>query len=207
MTAPSATRQTADAGGGAAGGGVDGTYSVVLADPPWEFRAWGKNTGPNGRTPEKHYRTMPTDDICKFAVPAAENAVLFLWAVWPAMPDALRVIEVWGFEYKTIAWVWVKLNETSMGTHMGLGYYTRANTEPCLLAVRGRMPVAAHDVQALIMSPVQEHSRKPDDQYRKIERLYPTGPYLEMFARRTRPGWDVWGNEVASDVEIAELTR
>jgi N6-adenosine-specific RNA methylase IME4 len=177
-------------------------YPVILADPPWEFKAWSKNIGPNGRAPDKHYRTMATADIAKFVLPAADNCALFMWAVWPTMPDALELIRAWGFEYKTIAWVWTKLNETSMGTHMGLGYYTRANTEPCLLAVRGRMPVKAHDVQALIMSPVREHSRKPDEQYAKIERLY-DGPYLEMFARRARPGWDAWGNEAPNSVTLA----
>ena len=182
-------------------------YPVILADPPWEFKAWGKNTGKNGRTAEKHYRTMPTVEIAKFPIEsiAAKDCALFLWAVWPALPDALALIAAWGFEYKTVAWVWTKFNETSMGTHMGLGYYTRANTEPCLLAVRGTMPVKAHDVQALIMTPVQEHSRKPDDQYRKIERLY-DGPYLELFARRKRPGWHVWGNEVESDVMLQAMT-
>lgn len=176
-------------------------YPVILADPPWEFRVWSRDTG-NGRSAESHYPTMTTDDICRVSIPANDNCALFMWACWPTFPDALRVISAWGFEYKTIAWVWVKMNKSGIGTHVGMGYYTRANTEPCLLAVRGRMPVAAHDVQALIMSPIQEHSRKPEDQYRKIKRLYPTGPYLEMFARRPRDGWHVWGNEVKSDLEI-----
>ena len=153
-----------------------------------------------------NYPTMSIDQLCAMEVPAENNCALFMWACWPLLPDALEVIRAWGFEYKTIAWPWVKSTETGMSFHFGLGYYTRANTEPCLLAVRGKMPVAVHDVQALIYSPVREHSRKPDEQYGKIERLYPTGPYLEMFARRPRQGWDVWGNEVESTVEIAACT-
>lgn len=182
-------------------------YSVILADPPWRFVTWDKNIGHNGRSPDKHYRTMTTDDICRMSVPAAQDSVLFMWACWPLLPDALQVISAWGFEYKTIAWVWAKLNKNSMGLFTGLGYYTRANTEPCLLATRGKIArPEARDVQAVIMSPIREHSRKPDEQYPKIERLYPYGPYLEMFARRPHEGWDVWGNEVVSDVEIlAEL--
>jgi len=176
-------------------------YPIILADPPWAFRVWSKDTG-NGRSAESHYPTMSTDELCLLPVPATGAAALFLWACWPVLPDALRVIQAWGFEYKTIAWVWAKLNRNNMGFFTGMGYYTRANTEPCLLAVRGRMPVAVHDVQALIVSPVREHSRKPDEQYSKIERLYPGGPYLEMFARRSRPGWDVWGNEVDSTIAI-----
>ena len=177
------------------------TYRVILADPPWTFRVWSKDTGA-GRSAESHYTTLDAATLRAMRPPAEKNSALFLWAVWPSLPEALALIDSWGFEYKTIAFVWVKLNKNSMGTFTGMGYYTRANTEPCLLAVRGTMPVAAHDVQALIMSPVQEHSRKPEDQYRKIERLYPQGPYLEMFARRRRAGWHAFGNEIESDVVI-----
>ena len=178
-------------------------YRIILADPPWRFTAWSGNTGKNGRTADKHYPTTMTDALCRFSIPAAENSVLFLWACWPTLPDAMRIISAWGFEYKTIAWVWVKLNPSSVGFHFGLGYYTRANSEPCLLATRGHVPKPkARDIQALICSPIREHSRKPDEQYAKIERLYPDGPYLEMFARRKRDGWSAWGNEIENDIEI-----
>ena len=177
------------------------TYDVILADPPWSFEVWDKETG-HGRSPESHYATMPLSDIKALKIPANGNAALFMWAVWPSLPDAFEVIREWGFTYKTVAWVWAKANESGFGHHMGMGYYTRANTEPCLLAVRGTMAVAAHDVLALIYSPVREHSRKPDEQYDKIERLYPGRRYLELFARHKRPGWHAWGNEVDSDVKI-----
>lgn len=176
-------------------------YSVILADPPWHFNVWSEDTGA-GRSPSAHYQTMTTEDICKIEVPAADNCALFMWACWPLLPDALQVINAWGFEYKTIAWVWAKLNKSSMGFFYGMGYYTRANTEPCLLAVRGKIPVAVHDIQALIVSPVQKHSQKPDDQYRKIEALYPGLNYLEMFSRRPKTNWHAWGNEIPNDVEI-----
>lgn len=177
-------------------------YKVILADPPWNFETWGEGD----RNVTKYYQTMPTPDICRIEVPAQESAVLFLWACWPKLADAMQVVSAWGFEYKTIAFDWVKLNRNSMGFFMGMGYYTRANTEPCLLATRGKpAKPKARDVQALICSPVREHRRKPDEQYGKIERLYPEGPYLEMFARRPRPGWHVWGNQVESDVEIETL--
>lgn len=172
-------------------------YSVILADPPWSYYSWDKNTGPQGRTAAKHYSTMSVEEICALPVMdlANENCAMFLWAVWPDIFRAQEVIEAWGFRYATIAWVWAKLNPSSMGFHWGLGYYTRANTEPCLLAVRGSMPPAVKDVQALIVEPVREHSRKPESQYDKIERLYPDTDYIELFARRSRPGWDCWGNE------------
>lgn len=179
-------------------------YDVILADPPWRFEVWSKNTGKNGRCPDKYYPTMEAQDICKLELPLAENAVLFLWACWPTLPEALQVIDSWGFEYKTLAWVWIKSNPTGFGHHMGLGYYTRANSEPCLLATKGNVKKPANrSILSLIYSPVREHSRKPDDQYRKIEALYPNKRYLELFARRKWPGWDVWGNEVESDIHLA----
>lgn len=181
-------------------------YDVILADPPWHWRTYaGKELGEERhytRGAPRHYPIMPTEDICKLLIPSDKNAVLFLWAIWPKLPDALRVIEAWGFEYKTIAWAWVKANRSGLGFFTGMGFYTRANTEPCLLAVKGRKPVARHDIQSLIYHPVMEHSRKPDDQYRKIEALYPNMHYLELFARRKREGWDSWGNEVKNDIVI-----
>jgi len=149
---------------------------------------------------------MSVEDICAIQVQdiADDNCALFLWAVWPDIFRAQEVIEAWGFRYVTVAWVWTKLNPSGMGFHYGLGYYTRANTEPCLLGIRGSMPPAVKDVQALIVSPVREHSRKPDEQYGKIERLYPGIPKVELFARRAHPGWDVWGNEIENTVEIME---
>jgi len=148
---------------------------------------------------------MDVDDICALPVAnlAADNCALFLWATWPNILDAFKVIPAWGFTYRTEAWVWVKAKRSGMGFHFGLGYYSRGNSEPCLLAVKGRMPVVAHDVLALIYSPVMEHSRKPDQQYDMIERLYPNRTYLELFARRKdRPNWHYWGNEVVNDVEL-----
>ena len=179
-------------------------YDVILADPPWAFDVWDKDTG-QGRSAESYYSTMDIESICALPVKDLlnKNSVLFLWAVWPSIiPYAEQVINAWGFGYKTIGWVWVKAKKSGFGFFTGMGYYARANTEPCLLAVKGTMPVTRHDIQALIYSPVREHSRKPDDQYRKIEALYPNMDYLELFARKKRDGWDAWGNEVDSDIEL-----
>lgn len=180
-------------------------YDIILADPPWDFRVWDPDTG-HDRSAESHYPTMTIEDLCNLPVGdlAAPNCALFLWAVWPSIfkyvPRLLHK-DNWNFTYRTEAWVWVKAKRSGFGHHFGMGYYTRANTEPCLLAVRGNMPVAAHDVPALIYSPVREHSRKPDEQYTKIERLYPDQRYIELFARhKGRPNWHYWGNEVDSDI-------
>jgi N6-adenosine-specific RNA methylase IME4 len=182
-------------------------YDVILADPPWYFRNYSADdpheVHDRGRGQQRHYPTMTEDEICALQVPASDNAVLFLWSCWPILPQSLRVIEAWGFEYKTLAWVWVKSNPSGFGFFTGMGYYTRSNSEPCLLATRGSLRKPANrSIQSLIYSPVMQHSRKPDDQYRKIESLYPGMKYLEMFARRTRPGWDVFGNEVENSIRL-----
>ena len=182
-------------------------YDIILADPPWHFRNYAADAPgmvhSRSRGAARHYPTMTTDDICRLQIPAADNAILFLWACWPTLPDALQVIEAWGFEYKTIAWVWVKANKTGIGFFTGMGYYTRSNSEPCLLATRGKVTRPVNkSIQSLIHHPVMQHSRKPDDQYRKIEALYPGKRYLELFARRPWPGWDFWGNEVDSSVAL-----
>ena len=174
-------------------------YDVILADPPWHFETWGEGD----RNVTKYYPIMETKDICNLSLPSAGDCVLFLWACWPKLKDALEVIEAWGFEYKTIGWIWIKANPSGFGFFTGMGYYTRANSEPCLIATKGKPPrVSDMSIQSLIYSPVREHSRKPDDQYRKIEALYPNMKYLELFARRKREGWDSWGNEIESDIEL-----
>ena len=174
-------------------------YDVILADPPWPYQFPGTRKANNS-----DYKTMTISDICSLSINnlASDNSVLFIWGIWNELPGCFEVVESWGFTYKTEAWIWVKSKSSGFGFHFGMGYYTRANTEVCLLATKGKMPPARHDIQALIYSPVRQHSRKPDDQYRKIEALYPDMKYLELFARKKREGWDAWGNEINSDVEI-----
>lgn len=186
------------------GGEVQELFDVILADPPWRFEYWVPGQGIGTRAAEAHYPTMTEDEIAALPVGglAAKNCVLFLWCVWPRIFHVQKVIEAWGFEYKTKAFTWVKAKEAGFGHFMGMGFYTRANDEPCLLAVKGRMPVAAHDVLSIIYAPVHEHSQKPVEQYDKIERLYPGRRYLELFARKPRAGWSSWGNEVASDIKL-----
>lgn len=186
-------------------------YKVILADPPWHFQNWSGDTPEQiidrGHGAQRHYATMSNEDIYRMTIPASNDSVLFLWACWPLLPEAMETIKRWGFQYKTLAWTWIKANPTGFGFRMGMGYYTRSNSEPCLLATRGKpAKPRARDVLSLIYSNVMQHSRKPDDQYGKIERLYPEGPYLELFARRTRPGWHSWGNEVKSDIQIQTET-
>ena len=171
-------------------------YSVILADPPWAFRAWS-NKG-KGRSAEQHYPTMRLEDIKALPVAdlAAEDCVLFLWATFPMLKEALEVVEAWGFSYKTVAFTWVKENRKSPGLFWGLGYWTRANAEVCLLATRGNPKRQSTAVHQVILSPVEQHSKKPDEVRERIVTLMGDVPRVELFARQQAPGWDVWGNEV-----------
>ena len=170
-----------------------GQYRVILADPPWDFSAWNPKTA--SRHVSRQYAPMTVGQIV--ALPAAalamDDAALFLWATWPNIEAAFDVIRAWGFTYRTLAWEWIKTTKSGKPA-LGMGYYTRSNPEPCLLAVRGRMRVRAHDVSSVLLAPRREHSRKPDEQYERIMRLF-DGPYVELFARQQWPGFDVWGNQ------------
>jgi N6-adenosine-specific RNA methylase IME4 len=186
-------------------------FKVIYADPAWEFKVYsgrGKQ-----RSAERYYDTSSLAAIKALPIAplADDNCALFLWGVWPELPGALDVIAAWGFEYKTVAFVWVKTTEKATtikfdgdGLHWGMGYWTRANTEFCLLATKGSPLRLAEDVHQAIVAPVGEHSVKPEEARVRIERLL-AGPYLEIFARRAVPRWTVWSNEIFSDIpEAAE---
>ncbi len=185
-------------------------FAAIYADPPWGFKVW---SGPEKKVASRGtvapYQTMEMDAICALPVRelAAETSVLFMWMVWPTMPDALKVLEAWGFTYKTCAFTWMKADPYRLfalqeDVYMGLGYWTRANSEVCLLATRGKPKRQDAGVRQGIIAPKREHSRKPPETYERIERLVP-GPYLELFARNTRPGWSSWGNQVGKFGEVA----
>jgi N6-adenosine-specific RNA methylase IME4 len=173
-----------------------GPFRCILADPPWGFRTYSNPKAVPQRASTQHYPVMSIDEIAALPVAsvAADDCVLFLWATWPCLPGAMRVIEAWGFRYKTAAFLWAKRSKHGR-EHMGMGYWTRANTEPCLLATRGRPRRKSMSVRQLIQEPVLMHSQKPEAAAIRIEQLV-DGPYLELFARRRRDGWTVWGNEV-----------
>lgn len=172
-------------------------YSVIYADPPWFYHCGGLTRGP-----ERHYPTMKLEDIQALPVTelAADDCALFLWATLPQLKEALSVIEAWGFKYKTTAFVWIKLNRKDSGIFWGLGYWTRSNAEICLLAMKGKPKRMATNIHQVIISHVEEHSKKPDEARRRIEALMGDVPRIELFARQSPPGWDVWGYEVNCDI-------
>ena len=173
-------------------------YRVIYADPPWTFATYSRKG--KGRSAEAHYDCMSMEDIKALPVAqwAADDCVLFLWTTDPLLEKAFEIIRAWGFTYKTVGFYWAKLNKQTPASHnrgffTGLGFWTRANPELCLLATRGKPHRRRADVRKLIVSRRREHSRKPDEAYERIEALC-EGPYLEMFARFPRPGWDHWGS-------------
>lgn len=191
-------------------------FDVILTDPAWDFATWSRKGA--GRSPSAHYDTMTLAEMQALPVAdfAADNCALFMWTVdWlpPSIPE--RLAEAWGFRYATRAWCWIKMNPTGWGFFIGKGFYTRSNPEDCLLFVRGKMPVSESlrpssvmrepvtEELPFIYTPVREHSRKPDEQYRRIEQMYPNRRYLELFARRRyAPHWAIWGNQAPGGSDV-----
>jgi N6-adenosine-specific RNA methylase IME4 len=171
-------------------------YGAILIDPPWSFKVWSKDTG-HGRSAESHYPTMQPGELLTLPIQelAAPDCALFMWVTMPTLPQAIALGEAYGFQYKTAAFTWVKTLRGGFGWHFGMGYWTRANAELCLLFTKGSPKRKARNVRQVIIAPVGVHSAKPDEQYERIERLV-DGPYVEVFARRPWPGWDAIGNEI-----------
>ncbi len=181
----------------------DKRYGVILADPPWRFEPWSRETGMD-RSADNHYPTSPLGAIIALGVAsiAAPDSVLFLWATVPMLPQALRVLVAWGFSYKS-SFVWVK-------DRAGTGYWSRNRHEILLIGARGDVPAPAMGTQwpSVIEAPVARHSEKPAAVYELIESYFPTLPKIELHARgRFRVGWDVWGNEAPDPPSNAEATR
>ena len=152
---------------------------------------------------------MSVKDICGLKVEeiAAKDCVLFLWATFPQLPEALRVIKAWGFQYKTVAFVWLKQNKSGKGWFFGLGFWTRGNAEICLLAIKRKPHRNSNRVHQFLISPIRGHSQKPEEAREKIVELMGDLPRVELFAREKTEGWDAWGNEVESDIEISSDTE
>lgn len=177
----------------------DKKYNVIYADPPWQYKLFnGTGNGPAA----KHYRTMKPEDIFNLPVQdiAADDCLLFLWVTFPNIEIGLETIKRWGFKYKTAAFVWVKRNKKSPGWFWGLGSWTRANAEVCLLATKGHPKRASKSVHSVIDEPIARHSEKPAIVRERIAELAGGGTMIELFARKKAPGWDAWGDEVDGGV-------
>ena len=174
-------------------------YQIIYADPPWKYWAGGKKNA------SRHYNCMEIEDIYDLPIGdlADTNCALFMWATFPMLPEAIETIKRWGFRYSTCAFTWVKRNKNALGWFWGCGNWTRANAELCLLGMKGSMKRQAKNIHQIIDTTTMAHSRKPDEVVRdRITALMGDLPRIELFARRKVEGWDSWGNEVESDIEL-----
>lgn len=186
-------------------------YKVILADPPWSYQTYSQKG--KGRSADAHYDCLSREDLLALAPQVKSladpaGAALCLWVTDPLLPFGIEWMKAAGFTYKTVLFTWVKLNPSAdwlihavkdaiypgmnkRAFHMGTGYYTRANPEMCLLGTLGKPPKVQHrDVRQLLVAPRGQHSEKPVEARRRIERLF-DGPYVELFSRSSAPGWDV----------------
>ena len=169
-------------------------YNIIYADPPWKYKVWSKKG--LGRSAESHYRTMRKDDIQNLKVPSADICTLFLWVTAPCLIEGIELCKKWGFEYKTIGFTWIKKNKVANSLFWGMGYWTRANAELCLIATKGKPKRIAKNVHQVVYTRIEKHSKKPDEVRNRIVKLMGDLPRIELFARQKTEGWDVWGNEV-----------
>jgi N6-adenosine-specific RNA methylase IME4 len=170
-------------------------YRIIYADPPWQYR--DKATA-GKRGADFKYPTMSVEELKKLPVAtrADENCALFLWVTNPMLPVGLDVMSAWGFTYKTVAFNWVKRNKVSDSWFFGMGNYTRAGSELCLLGNKGKPKRVTSSVHQIVDTKIEAHSKKPDVVRDRIVQLLGDLPRIELFARRRVPGWDAWGNEV-----------
>lgn len=183
-------------------------YRTIVADPPWaysNFQGKGKAFG----DVSAHYSTMTPQEMAALPIQGLCDpslCLLFMWATFPTLPDAMALIKAWGFEYKTVAFVWVKTRGDKL--YSGLGFYTNSNAEICIVARRGKGPFvrANRDVKQIIQAPLGVHSQKPDEVMDRIVRLVGDVPRLEMFARKRRPGWDAFGNQVEGSITLKSVS-
>lgn len=170
-------------------------YACLLADPPWAFKTYSGDRVPQ-RAKAQHYDTMTEAELSALPVAEvlAEDALMQMWVLGTHVDQALRIGERWGMTYSSLGLIWKKMSRNGLG-YVGLGHWYRTGGEVSILFTRGSPTRLDRGVRQFIESPVREHSRKPEGQYERIERLV-SGPRLELFARQRRPGWDVAGNEV-----------
>ena len=185
-------------------------YQIIYADPPWGHN---DKMETHSFSQLNHYKTMTTNEISSLDVASLsdKDCVLFLWAVSPMLEDALKVMERWGFQYKTIAFCWSKIESQGAWVH-NLGRWTMGNVELCLLGVKGHPKRIIKNIKQLVVALRAGHSKKPDIVRKRIVELMGNLPRIELFARddgnkdmfnyNRLEGWDCWGNEVDSDIEL-----
>ena len=171
-------------------------YNIIYADPPWQYKVYSKKG--EGRSAENHYHTMNIEDIKSLPVEriADDDCILFLWITFPCLLEGISVMQNWGFTYKTCGFNWVKRNKKADTFFMGLGFWTRSNSEICILGTKGRPKRVSKAVPQVCDARIMEHSRKPDEIRERIVELCGDLPRIELFARQKHEGWDCLGDEI-----------
>jgi len=171
-----------------------GIYNIIYADPPWEYNDKSLHRGGALR----HYRTMSLSEVCGLPVNSisASDSLLFLWATFPNIEKAFKVINAWGFTYKTIGFNWIKTNKNG-SIYKGMGHYTRSNPEVCLLARKGKGLVRLDkSISSVVVAPRRKHSQKPDEVRNLIVRAFGDVNRIELFSRKSYVGWSCWGDDM-----------
>ena len=177
---------------------TDKKYQIIYADPPWEYKA----SGSGNRVVGSKYETLNIEDIKRMPIQniCNDTSILFMWVTFPRLEQGMEAIKAWGFQYYGLGFDWVKMNKKSDTPFWGMGYYTRQNTEICLIGVKKSMkqrikPQVRNEL-SVVHSKIREHSRKPDEIRESIVNICGDVPRIELFARQEFDGWDCWGNEV-----------
>jgi len=179
-------------------------YQIIYADPPWKY-----NSRANHKTKFRggacgHYQLMTMDEIKRLPIKkiADKNSVLFMWCTFPYLNEQIKLFDWWGFRYRTLGFSWIKTNSKNGKPFFGVGYYTKSNCEICLMGIKGQLKPISNKISSVIISPRREHSRKPDEIREKIIQLFGDLSRIELFARQKTKGWNVWGNEIKSDINL-----
>lgn len=186
-------------------------YDIIYADPAWcsKYHSGGLQKGRG--LARQHYNVMTTQEIIDLPIKKikTDKSILFLWATFPCLKEALKVMEEWGFTYITVAFTWIKENKKSNSLYWGMGNYTRANAEICLLGIskkfKAKQQIKSNSVHSVIISKIEEHSKKPNEARQRIVELCGDIPRIELFARQSVNGWDCWGNEIDKDARQIDL--
>ena len=177
-------------------------YQVIYADPPWDYGGKKQHTDKKAvKSADGHYNTMKLKELKKMDIQSIchTNALLFLWTSSPHLEQAIELMKAWGFEYKTIAFVWYKQKTNP-------SFYTMSSCEICIVGKRGVFPTprGSRNEKQFLSEMRQKHSQKPEEIRSRIERMFPAQKKIELFAREKKEGWDVYGNEVPDSIEIPQ---
>jgi len=177
-------------------------FSIIYADPPWDYKGQVQHTGKNGTESGgaiSHYSTMKLNELKRLDIPSIceKDCLLFMWSSSPHLDQAIDLMKAWGFSWATVGFAWDK-------QRVNPGFYTMSQVELCLIGKRGKIPQprGSRNVRQLVSELRGRHSAKPIEVRNRIEEMFPTQSKIELFARKSAPGWAVWGDEVEKDVEI-----